>query len=140
MANVLTRDCCPEMHGEYQQAKQNRTQNCRYKNAHLGVKGWYMRTSVCLCGSLLLCGMAYGQSSEIPKFIVADVHVSPRTSQPVMRGPFYVPGRYELRFATMLDMVRLAYGVDPERVSGGPNWLEMDRYDVFAKPPEKSTP
>ena len=56
-----------------------------------------------------------------------------------MRGPFYMSGRYELRFATMLDMVRLAYGVDPERVSAGPSWLELDRFDVFAKTPEKST-
>jgi uncharacterized protein (TIGR03435 family) len=39
----------------------------------------------------------------------------------------------------MLDMIRMAYGVDPERVSGGPNWLEMDRFDVFAKTPEKSS-
>jgi len=38
----------------------------------------------------------------------------------------------------MLDMIRMAYGVDPETVSGGPNWLEMDRFDVFAKTPPKS--
>ena len=52
---------------------------------------------------------------------------------------FLARGRYELRFATMLDLIRIAYNVDPEKVSGGPNWLEMDRFDVFAKIPASST-
>jgi uncharacterized protein (TIGR03435 family) len=69
---------------------------------------------------------------------VADVHASPKTSQPVVRGPFYASGRYEVRFATMLDLVRMAYNVDPERVTGGPTWLELDRFDVFATAPERS--
>jgi uncharacterized protein (TIGR03435 family) len=87
----------------------------------------------------ILCGQAFGQSAEKPEFDVAEVRSSPRTSQPFARGPFYTSGRYELRFATMLDMIRIAYGIDPERVSGGPNWLEIDRFDVFAKTPEKSS-
>jgi uncharacterized protein (TIGR03435 family) len=98
-----------------------------------------MRVCVGVCSLALLGGSVFGQPAEKPKFEVADVHGSPKTSQPTMRGPFYMSGRYELRFASMLDMVRLAYGVDPERVSGGPSWLELDRFDVFAKTPEKST-
>jgi uncharacterized protein (TIGR03435 family) len=39
----------------------------------------------------------------------------------------------------MLDLIRTAYGLDPEKVVGGPNWLEMDRFDVFAKAPTGST-
>jgi uncharacterized protein (TIGR03435 family) len=97
-----------------------------------------MRVCACLSAVALLSGSAFGQSAEKPKFEVAEIRSSPRTSQPVVRGPFYTSGRYELRFATMLDMIRLAYGVDPERVSGGPSWLEMDRFDVFAKTPERS--
>src|SRR3954454_10726962 len=99
-----------------------------------------MRVCVRLSAIALLCGAAFGQPAEKPKFEVADVHGSPRTSQPVARGPFYMSGRYELRFATMLDMIRTAYGIDPERVAGGPAWLELDRFDVFAKAPEKSNP
>jgi len=38
----------------------------------------------------------------------------------------------------MLDLIRTAYNVDPEKVSGGPTWLEMDRFDVFAKIPAAS--
>ena len=36
----------------------------------------------------------------------------------------------------MLDLIRIAYNVDPERVAGGPSWLELDRFDLFAKTPE----
>jgi len=35
----------------------------------------------------------------------------------------------------MLDLIRTAYGVDPEKVVGGPNWLASDRFDVIAKVP-----
>jgi len=96
-----------------------------------------MRLSVCFA---LLSAAAFGQSAApAPKFDAADVHVSARTNQPVVRGPFFANGRYELRFATMVDLVRTAYGVEPERVYGGPTWLEMDRFDVFAKVPSGST-
>jgi uncharacterized protein (TIGR03435 family) len=86
-------------------------------------------------------GTALGQtpSESTLKFEVADVHNSPRTTQPVAQGPFYAGGRYELRFATMLDLIRTAYGVEPEKVVGGPSWLELDRFDVIAIAPAGST-
>jgi uncharacterized protein (TIGR03435 family) len=98
-----------------------------------------MHVCACFIAMVILCGPAFCQSAEKPQFELAEVRNSPRTSQPVARGPFYTSGRYELRFATMLDMIRIAYGVDPERVSGGPNWLEMNRFDVFAKTTERSS-
>jgi len=39
----------------------------------------------------------------------------------------------------MLDLIRIAYGVDPDKVVGGPSWLEFDRFDISAKAPP-STP
>src|SRR5438067_12282329 len=98
-----------------------------------------------LCGilgvSALLSVAAFADSAgPTAKFDVADVHNSPRTNLLTVRGPFYMNGRYELRFASMLDMIRIAYGIDPEKVSGGPSWLEFDRFDVFAKTPASSTP
>jgi uncharacterized protein (TIGR03435 family) len=112
---------------------------CGVKKGIRSSKGHMMRVCVCFVATAFVCGSALGQSAEKPQFEVADVHISPQTSQPFTRGPFYTSGRYELRFATMLDMIATAYAIDPERVSGGPNWLEMDRFDVFAKTPEKST-
>ena len=93
-----------------------------------------MRVLACLSLAAIVSVTAFGQSAETTaKFELVDVHSSPHTTQPVVRGPFYADGRYELRFASMLDLIRMAYGVDPEKVTAGPNWLEMDRFDVFAK-------
>jgi uncharacterized protein (TIGR03435 family) len=97
---------------------------------------------VCVCLSVVaLSGSAFGQSTETaPKFEVSEIHGSPRTSHPVARGPFFTSNRYEVRFASMLDLVQIAYGLDPEKIFGGPSWLEMDRFDVFAKTPAGSNP
>jgi uncharacterized protein (TIGR03435 family) len=42
--------------------------------------------------------------------------------------------------ATMVDLIRTAYGVDAQNVIGGPNWLEFDRFDVIAKAPAAASP
>jgi uncharacterized protein (TIGR03435 family) len=90
----------------------------------------------------LLSAAAFGQSeAAAPAFEIADVHVSPKAMRPQLAGPFLRNGRYELRQATMVDLVSTAYGVGADKVQGGPNWLEADRFDVIAKaagttPPE----
>lgn len=88
----------------------------------------------------LTCAAGYCQSPA-PEFVAADVHASPHTSNPFpeRRGPFYRGGHYEVRSATMLDLIVIAYGVQEEKVLGGPSWLEMDRYDLIAKVPDGST-
>jgi uncharacterized protein (TIGR03435 family) len=53
----------------------------------------------------------------------------------VLRG-----GRYDLRNATMVDLISTAYGVEGDLVLGGPNWLETDRFDVIAKAPQSTSP
>src|SRR5580658_1220214 len=77
---------------------------------------------------------------ETPRFEIADVHVSARTANPYRKGPFIHGGRYEVRTATMVDLIGLAYGVDAVKVWGGPSWIEMDRFDMVAKTPANSTP
>jgi uncharacterized protein (TIGR03435 family) len=44
-----------------------------------------------------------------------------------------------LQNVNIVDLIHTAYGVDPERVYGGPNWLEIERLDVIAKTPSGST-
>ncbi len=69
-----------------------------------------------------------------------SVHVSLECFGVFMKGPTVRGGRYEIRTATMADLVSTAYGVDQDKVLGGPTWLEMDRFDVVAKLPAGSTP
>jgi uncharacterized protein (TIGR03435 family) len=57
-----------------------------------------------------------------------------------MEGGVLRAGRYEIRYATMLDLIKTAYGVDADTVFGGPSWLETDRFDVIAKAPANTAP
>jgi len=87
----------------------------------------------------VLVTAAFAQSSaERPRFDVASVQRSAVVTNPytVASGGVLRGGRYELRKATMLDMIRIAWDVDPDIVFGGPNWLEFDRFDIAAKAPE----
>jgi len=87
----------------------------------------------------LVATAAFAQPGDGPKFIVADLHPNPHSSIPAVRGPFFGDGRYEMRFATLVDLIHTAYGVDSERIYGGPSWVEYDRYDVIAIAPKGST-
>lgn len=40
----------------------------------------------------------------------------------------------------MIDLIRIAWGIDADKVVGGPNWLEFDRFDVAAKAPPSTPP
>ena len=71
-------------------------------------------------------------------FDAADIHLSPRSdwvkdSTHPMQGGFLTADRYELRRATMLDLIRLAYNVDADKIAGGPSWLDYDRFDITSK-------
>jgi uncharacterized protein (TIGR03435 family) len=79
---------------------------------------------------------AFAQSeSPAPVFDVADVHASPHG---VREGELYLhANRLELHGVTMLHLITTAYGVPEEKVFGGPNWLDSDRFEVVA---QASTP
>jgi uncharacterized protein (TIGR03435 family) len=50
-----------------------------------------------------------------------------------MQGGYLAGDRYQLRRATMLDLIRLAYNKDAGRIYGGPSWIDYDRYEIVAK-------
>ena len=52
-----------------------------------------------------------------------------------MQGGLFRAGRYELRQATMLDLIKTAYAVDPDTIFGGPPWMDWDRFDISARTP-----
>ena len=111
-----------------------------------------VRTSVIV----LFSGTALGQSTEVPPhFDAADVHVSPPTLTPQLRGGALRGGRFEIRDATMVDLIRLAYNPDAglpmwragrpdpyraDKIVGGPSWLDTDRFDIIARSPASSPP
>ena len=94
--------------------------------------------------TIMPAAAAFGQSPKPdPTFDVADVHVSASATNPdtFVSGSLLRSGRYDLRRATLLDLIGIAWNVDPGKVVGGPGWLGFDRFDVSAKatpsvPPE----
>src|SRR5438552_694046 len=103
-----------------------------------------VRILACIGVVVVLSCTAFGQSAEKPPaFEIADVHVSTPSALGTLAGMSGgVPrgGRYELRNATMVDLIRTAYGVTDDKVVGGPTWLASDRFDVIAKTPPAATP
>jgi len=94
------------------------------------------RSLVVLCMLVLVSVPTFGQSTPAnPTFDIADVRVSDRQINVGVTGNTIRDGRYELHNATMVDLIRTAYGVEAEKVVGGPSWLELDRYTVIAKAP-----
>jgi uncharacterized protein (TIGR03435 family) len=95
---------------------------------------------------ILTIGGAFSQDIGHPTALhtpivqAADIRASSNLLYPRMQGGVVRSGRYELRQATMLDLIATAYGVDPDTVFGGPAWLELERFDVIAKVPPDSSP
>jgi uncharacterized protein (TIGR03435 family) len=90
---------------------------------------------------LIACSALYSQTAEpLPKFEAADVRVSAKTANPFPRTGPARGGRYEVKTATMVDLIRIAHGFDTDKILGGPSWLESDRFDVVGKVPTGSTP
>ena len=88
--------------------------------------GWVM----VLSGTL---GPARAQ--ELPAFEIADVHRSAKLTNPGMRGPILRGTRYEAKDASLVDLIITAWGVQRDRLQGGPAWLDLDRFDIVAKAP-----
>jgi uncharacterized protein (TIGR03435 family) len=100
-----------------------------------------MRNVACAVLLVLPPGALFGQSTETPsRFDIADVHVSAKTTNPFVRTAPARKGRYEIRTATMLDLIRIAWAFNADKILGGPPWLELDRFDVIAKVPPDLTP
>ena len=78
------------------------------------------------------------------KFDAADVSLRLKTGttgQPNITGGVYRGGRYDLRNATMVDLIATAYSInDSELIVGGPAWLERNRFDIAAKAPQTTSP
>lgn len=72
-------------------------------------------------------------------FNSVEIRAAAPNTMPQMRSRFG-NGRYELHNATAVDLIETAWGVDADSVSGGPDWLDLNRYDVVAMAPATSTP
>jgi uncharacterized protein (TIGR03435 family) len=85
-----------------------------------------------------LFSIAVCAPADEPRFEAADVHASAPSSNirnSFLQGPFVGGGRFEIRRATILDLIRLGWVVRPDKIVGGPAWAGLDRFDILAKAP-----
>src|SRR5580698_361621 len=94
-----------------------------------------MRISTTIA-TILMAGAAFGQGgSTNATFVAADVHASPKEEFAFSFQNLAPGNRVILRGLTLTHMIALAYGVEDDKISGGPKWLDGDKFDVIAKPP-----
>jgi len=98
-----------------------------------------IKLSKCALATVVSSLAAFAQSNPKLAFTVADVHTVAPTANSVLAGAIPQINSFELRGATMVDLIRIAWDVDAARVVGGPAWLETDRFDVTAQAPSGST-
>ena len=79
--------------------------------------------------------------AQQPKFEIADVHNSTTLRAYVVSfGGVMREGLYMNREATMLSLIKDAYGVSDDDIAGGPGWLTYDLFDIVARVPAGTTP
>lgn len=74
--------------------------------------------------------------SATPAFEVASV--KPWTHRELGGVYTYPGGRVTFRGCTLHYLIEIAFNVQPFQVSGGPGWMQVERYDIDAKPSASS--
>jgi uncharacterized protein (TIGR03435 family) len=86
----------------------------------------------CSLAGLIAASAAFAQSQAPTEFEVASVRPNTANDRIVTInvGP---GGRFAARGYTLVLLMQRAYGVMDWNVSGGPEWIRVDRYDIAAR-------
>lgn len=76
------------------------------------------------------------QEPANPAFEVASIR--PAATREIGSVYNYPGGRMELRGCTLAYLIEVAFDVHEYQISGGPAWMNSDRFDIYAKPPATS--
>src|SRR5580692_7318422 len=96
------------------------------------------------CASALLLFLlsvpAFSQSPATPlSFEVADVKAN-KSGEVRMAVDMQGGGRLTMHNVPMKVMVTMAYHVRPDAITGGPAWIDSDRFDIIAKAAQTTPP
>ena len=80
----------------------------------------------------------YAWTPDLPKYEVASIKPSP-TDDGRMRL-MMKPTGVELRGSQVQMLLQLAFGVEPDRIVGAPDWVRSKRYDMEAKVKPEDAP
>lgn len=77
--------------------------------------------------------------ANLPKFEVATVKPVQQSNYASIGLYVYPGGKIRIGQATLRMMIQYAYKVQDYQISGGPNWVGQDLYEVEAIPPDDSS-
>ena len=89
--------------------------------------------------ALLSCPVRAADIAKAPAFEVASITpCKPGTPAPPMEHAgmvqfVYPGGRFRASATTLKYLLEWAYDIQPSQHSGGPSWMDTDRYDMVAK-------
>jgi uncharacterized protein (TIGR03435 family) len=83
---------------------------------------------------------ATSQSSEgpPPSFEVASVKANKTVNGPMMMRT--LPSSFNVTNLPLRLLITQAYRLRPYQLQGGPSWLDSERFDIVAKPPDGANP
>src|SRR5580704_9314954 len=88
-----------------------------------------------LLGPLMMFGQNSGETR--PAFEV--ISVKPTQGNPVNSGFRRAsPGALNATNITVRMLIEYAYDVRDDQISGGPAWLDSEKYEVLGKPPDSA--
>jgi uncharacterized protein (TIGR03435 family) len=95
-----------------------------------------MRKSIAL--GLILPALLVSQSetpaaADRPAFEVASIKLHQAVPGPFRSSSSIETGGINFTNVNLKGCIRAAYGVQPNRILGGPDWLTEERYDIVAK-------
>jgi uncharacterized protein (TIGR03435 family) len=88
---------------------------------------------------LFLSGLTYGQKAERLTFEVSSIKPTPSDSRGGGIKPLPGGQTYEARGVPVKLIMSLMYKIPQNQISGGPGWLETDRWDIDAKAAHSSS-
>jgi uncharacterized protein (TIGR03435 family) len=91
---------------------------------------------LCAAASLLHAQQPSGRAA--PEFEVASLKPSTPATGEIGGVYTYPGGRVAFRGCTLQYLIEQAFHIQPFQVSGGPEWMQNERYDIDAKPPASS--
>ena len=101
-------------------------------------------TSRMIAGAVFAVSLVHAQSAvefEVATIKPAAVPAGRGAIRPGPRGGpgSGDPGRLTYSYSTIADLMANAYSVKRSQISGAPNWLDSERFDIVAKVPEGAT-
>lgn len=90
---------------------------------------------------LAIAGLAYSQNVAPTPSVFEVATIKPSTYEPGPRWFRFIDARRWTAFnQTLKQCIAQAYSLPPELISGGPAWLDSERYEIVALEPGESRP